>query len=74
MLSVDEATAKKQVLVHCQLGHPGKYRFNDCLKMMDLDELQLEKSNKMLDDSCKIYIMAKKAKLQSHILLQTNLH
>ena len=36
-LSADEATAKKQALIHYQLGHPGRQRFNDCLKLMDLD-------------------------------------
>ena len=66
-LSADEATAKKQELVHRRLGHPGRQRFNDCLRMMDLDELQLGKSAKMLDDNCEICVMAKKHKLQSHI-------
>ena len=34
---------------------------------MDLSKLQLEKSDKMLDDNCNIYTMAKKYKMQSHI-------
>ena len=68
-LSADEVTAKKQELVHRRLGHPGRQRFNDCLELMGLDrsELRLGKSDKMLDDSCEVCIMAKKAKLQSHI-------
>ena len=67
-LSADEATAKKQALIHYQLGHPGRQRFNDCLKLMDLDSnLQLGKGDKMLDDSCEVCSMAKKIKSQSHI-------
>ena len=38
-LSADEAIAKKQELVHQQLGHPGRQRFNSCLEIMDLSEL-----------------------------------
>ena len=38
-LSADEETAKKQELVHQQLGHPRRQRFNKCLKLMDLSEL-----------------------------------
>ena len=38
-LSVDEATAKKQELVHQWLGHPRRQRFNKCLELMDLSEL-----------------------------------
>ena len=62
-LSTDEATAKKQALIHHQLGYPGRQRFNDCLKLMDLDSnLQLGKDDKMLDNSCKVCSMAKKIK------------
>ena len=68
-LSADEATAKKQELVHRRLGHPGRQRFNDCLEMMGLDrsEFRLGKSDEMLDDNCEICVMAKKHKMQSHI-------
>ena len=38
-LSTDKVIAKKQELVHQQLGHPGRQRFNKCLKLMDLSEL-----------------------------------
>ena len=44
-LSVDEATAKKQALIHHHLGHPGRKWFNDCVKLMDMDELKLEKDD-----------------------------
>ena len=66
-LSVDEATAKKQELVHWWLGHPRRQRFNKCLKLMDLSELWLGKSDEMLNDNCEICMMAKKNKMQSHI-------
>ena len=66
-LSADEATAKKQELVHRRLGHPGRQRFNKCLELMDLSELQLGKSDEMLNDNCEICVMAKKNKMQSHI-------
>ena len=66
-LSADEATAKKQELVHRRLGHPGRQRFNKCLELMDLSELRLGKSDEMLNDNCEICVMAKKNKTQSHI-------
>ena len=69
-LSADEATVKKQELVHRRLGHPRRQRFNKCLKLMDLSKLQLGKSNRMLDDKCEICVMAKKNKTQSHILVK----
>ena len=31
-LSADEATAKKQELIHHCLGHPGQKQFNNCVK------------------------------------------
>ena len=41
---------------------------------MDLSELQLGKSNKMLDNNCDIYVMAKKHKIQSHIPVRKASH
>ena len=66
-LSADEATAKKQALIHHHLGHPGRKQFNDCIKLMNMDKLQLEKDDKLLNDNCEVCVMAKKVKLQSHI-------
>lgn len=66
-LSADEATARKQALIHCCLGHPGRRCFNDCIKMMDMNELQLEKDDKLLNDNCEVCVKAKNVKLQSHI-------
>ena len=66
-LSVDEAMAKKQALIHHCLGHPGRKQFNDCVKLMDMDKLQLEKDDKLLNDNCEMCVMAKKVKLQNHI-------
>ena len=42
--------------------------------MMDLNELQLGKSDEMLDDNCEICVMAKKHKLQSHISVKQASH
>ena len=66
-LSADEATAKKQALIHHHLGHPGRKQFNDCVKLMDMDKLQLEKDDKLLNDNCEVCVIAKKVKLQNHI-------
>ena len=41
---------------------------------MDLSKLQLGKSNKMLDDNCSIYAIAKKHKIQSHISVRKVSH
>ena len=38
-LSADEATAKKQALIHHCLGHLGRKQFNDCVKLMDMGNL-----------------------------------
>ena len=62
-LSADEVTAKKQALIHCRLGHPGRKRFNDCVKLMDMGDLRLEKDDKLLNDNCEVCVMAKKVKL-----------
>ena len=66
-LSADEATAKKQALIHRRLGHPGRKRFNDCIKLMDMSELRLEKDDKLLNNNCEVCVKAKNVKLQSHI-------
>ena len=42
-LSAEEATAKKQELIHRRLGHPGRKRFDHCIKLLDMSELRLEK-------------------------------
>ena len=65
-LSADGATAMKQALIHCCLGHPGQKWFNNCVKWMDMDELQLKKDDKLLDNNCEVCVKAKKVKLQSH--------
>ena len=62
-LSVDEAMAKKQALIHHCLGHSGRKQFNNCVKLMDMDELQLEKDDKLLNDNCELCTMTKKVKL-----------
>lgn len=68
-LSADEATARKQTLIHSRLGHPGRHRYNECLEMMDLDkdELRLPQDDKLLDNSCEVCSKAKKHKNQSHM-------
>lgn len=35
-LSADEETAMKQRRIHRRLGHPGRYRFNNCVEWMDM--------------------------------------
>lgn len=54
---------KKQALIHHHLGHPGRKWFNNCIKLMDMDELQLKKDDKLLNDNYKVYVIAKKVKL-----------
>ena len=66
-LSADEATAKKQALIHHCLGHLGRKWFNDCIRMMDMGDLQLEKDDKLLNNNCEVCVIAKKVKLQNHI-------
>lgn len=65
-LSADEATAMKQALIYHCLGHPERKQFNNCVKWMDMDDLQLEKDDKLLNNNCKVCVKAKKVKLQSH--------
>lgn len=58
----------KQALIYCCLGHSRRQRFNNCLKLIDLDsDLQFRKSDKILNNSCEVCSIAKKAKMQSHI-------
>lgn len=58
---------KKRQLVHRRLGHPGRKRFNNCVRDLDMDELTLSKRDELLDDSCETCIKAKQVKFQSHI-------
>ena len=72
-LSVDEATAKKQELVHWQLGHPRRQRFNKCLELMDLSELWLGKSNEMLNGNWEICMMSRGSDSSKRTNIQTTM-
>ncbi|EYE90608.1 uncharacterized protein EURHEDRAFT_510308 [Aspergillus ruber CBS 135680] len=66
-LSADEETAIKQRLIHRRLGHPGRKRFNNCVNWMDMEELRINKRDKLLDDNCEVCIKAKQVKKQGHV-------
>lgn len=65
-LSADKTTVKKQELIHHCLSHSERKQFNNCIKWMDMDDLQLGKSNKLINDNCEMCSMIKKIKMQSH--------
>ena len=56
----------KRALIHRRLGHPGRQRFNHCVSEMKMNELQLDKTDKLLHDKCEICVKAKQVKNQSH--------
>ena len=66
-LSADEETAMKQKLIHRCLGHPGRNRFNNCVEWMDMDELKINKRDRLLDDNCEVCVKSKQVKKQSHV-------
>lgn len=59
---------KKRDLIHRRLGHPGKKRFNNCVRGLGMDELALNKRemDSLLDEKCEICVKAKQVKNQSH--------
>lgn len=64
-LSADDEIAMKQRLIHRRLGHPGRNRFNGCVDWMDMDELRINKRDKLSDDNCEVCIKAKQVKRKS---------
>lgn len=66
-LSADEEKAMKQRLIHRHLGHPGKNRFNNCVDWMDMDDLKINKRDRLLDGSCEACVKSEQVKKQSHV-------